>query len=282
MMKKISFPQIGLFLSVLLLCLFSLRASAAEPEATYVYDQAGLFSSDEIQQLNEEIQNLKSETDMDYVVVTTDDADGKTSRKYADDFYEATGLGTHDNYSGMLYLIDMDNREIYISTEGDMTRYLTDERIDTILNHAYTKVSNGDYAGSALAVLQDTDSYIAAGIPSNQYNYSSETGETDPYYQRGFPVPALVFGAIAGLIAALYTFFSVRRKYQLTAPTYHYPLSEKSELKLTVREDRLISQFVTHRKIPKSPPPSSGSGSGRTTTHVSGSGRVHGGGGRKF
>lgn len=275
---------IGLLSIILLLGLIcGMTVSASDTE--YVSDLAGLFSEDEIDCIDAAIRELKSGTDMDYLVVTTDDAEGKTAREYADDTYEASGLGTHDNYSGMLYLIDMDNREIYISAEGDMMRYLTDERMESILDNAYKEVADGNYAESALSVLENTGYWIEKGIDPNQYNYSSETGEVDPYFQRkAFPVLALAFGAVAGLIAALATFFGVKGKYQLTFKTYHYPLSEKSDLHLTVSEDRLVNQFVTHRKIPKNPPPSSGGGSssGRTTTHRSSSGRVHSGGGRKF
>lgn len=285
MMRRLKLHQVSIILSVLVLCLFPCQAAMAETIHTCVFDEAGLFSQDDIARMDEEIKGLKAETDMDYVVLTIDDAEGKTSQEYADDYYEATGFGTHGNYSGMLYLIDMENREIWISTEGDMMRYLTDERIDVILDHAFDKVADGDYAGSALSVLQDAGSYIASGIPDNQYHYSSETGEVDPYFQRGFPILALVFGLIAGLVAALGTFFGIKGKYQLTFETYHYPLSEKSDLKLTVSEDRLVNQFITHRKLPKNPPSSSSGGrssSGRTTTHRSSSGRVHSGGGRKF
>lgn len=285
MMRKLRLHQAGILLSVLVLCLFPCQAAMAETIGTCVFDEAGLFSQDEIGRIDEEIKELEAETDMDYLILTIDDAEGKTSQEYADDYYEASGFGTHGNYSGMLYLIDMDNREIWISTEGDMMRYLTDERIDAILDHAFDKVADGDFADSALSVLQDAGSYIASGIPDNQYHYSSETGEVDPYHRRGFPILALVIGLVAGLAAALVTFFGIKGKYQLTFETYRYPLSEKSDLKLTVSEDRLVNQFVTHRKIPKNPPSSSSgsrSSSGRTTTHRSGSGRVHGGGGRKF
>lgn len=283
MMKKIQ--RFSLLLAVMLLCLLPGTPILAETVRTCVFDEAGLFSQDEADRLDEEIQSLKAETDMDYVILTIDDADGKNSREYADDYYEATGFGTHDNHSGMLCLIDMDNREIYISTEGDMLRYLTDERIEAILDNAYEEVADGNYAAGAMTVLEDTRAWIEKGIDPNQYNYSSESGDIDPYFQRkGFPVLALVFGAVAGLIAALGTFFSIKGKYQLTSRTYHYPLSEKSSLHLTVSEDRLVNQFITHRRIPKSPP-SSGSGrssAGRTTTHISRGGRTHGGGGRKF
>lgn len=263
----------------------SLTAPVQAQGTDRVFDGAGLFSQQEQEQIQEQIESMQAETGMDYGVATTDDAPGSSAREYADQLYEDSGLGTGDGHSGMLYLIDMDHREIYISTEGQMLRYLTDERIDSILDDAYEDVANGDYAASVMTVLKDTKDCIDAGVPEDQYNYSSETGRTDPYTRKkGFPVLALVFGMIAGLAAALIKYLSVRSKYQLTRETYHYPLAEKSQMDLTVSEDRLVNQFVTHRRIPKNPPPSSSgkSSSGRTTTHTSGSGRTHGGGGRKF
>lgn len=257
--------KLALFL--LLSCLLPGQMCMAAEIRTCVFDEAGLFSQDEADRIDEEIQTLSSETDMDYVVLTISDAAGKTSQEYADDYYEDTGFGTHGNYSGMLYLIDMDNREICISAEGDMMRYLTDERVDVVLDHAFEEVSDGNYAESALLVLQDVGSYVASGIPENQYHYSSESENVDPHFQISFPPLALLFGLASGLAAALGTFFTVKGKYQLTSETYRYPLSEKSDLKLTVSEDRLINQFVTHRRIPKNPPPASGGqASGRQTS----------------
>ena len=268
--------------TVLLLCL-TISQTVLAANTTYVTDNAGLFSEDEIDAIADKIAELQSETDMDYLVVTTDDAEGKSAQEYANDTYEASGAGTGDNHSGMLYLIDMDNREIRISTEGGMIRYLTDERIESILDNAFNDVADGYYGDSALTVLEDVGKYIAEGIVSDQHNYDSETGESDYYYEEesgGFPILSLLFGMIVGLIAALIKYFGVKGDYQLTSNTYEYPLPEKSSLDLNVTEDRLVNKFVTHRRIPKNPPPSSTSG--RSTVHRSTSGRTHGGGGRKF
>lgn len=279
-MRKIHFRWIP---AVLLLCLsFSQTVLAAN--TTYVIDDAGLFSESEINAINDKIEQLQADTNMGYIVVTTEDAEGKSSQEYADDTYEASGVGIGDDYSGMLYLIDMDNREICISTEGQMIRYLTDDRIESILDSAFNDVADGNYDDSALTVLEDAEDYIEEGIVSDQHNYDSETGESDYYYEDegGFPIFSMLFGMIVGAIAALIKYFGVKGDYQLTSDTYEYPLSEKSSLDLNVTEDRLVNKFVTHRRIPKNPPPSSSGSSGRSTVHHSSSGRTHGGGSRKF
>lgn len=269
-------------LTVLLLFLLFSGTVLADGPAR-IFDDAGLFSEEAQSRLSEKTEAFQEETGMDCAVATTRDTGGKSSRDYADDLYELLEIGTGSSHDGFLYLIDLDNGEIYISTEGEILRYLTDERLDRILDHAYEDASEGNYAESALSVLQDVHAFLLEGIPEDQYNYSSETGQKDPYRQKGFPVLALLSGMLAGIIAALGVFFSVRSSYRLTRETYHYPLSEKSRLHLNSSEDLLVNQFVTHRKIPKNTSSSGSSSSGsRTTTHRSSSGRTHGGGGRRL
>ena len=66
-------------------------------------------------------------------MLTTDDTNGKTTQEYADDFFDAIA----ENGDGVALLIDMQNREICISTGGIAIRYLTDARIEDILNDGH-------------------------------------------------------------------------------------------------------------------------------------------------
>ncbi|MDW7659731.1 MAG: TPM domain-containing protein, partial [Bacillota bacterium] len=103
-------------------------------EKELVVDQADVFSGSEIVQLAEEARLLGESYGMDIVIVTTQDARGKTAREYADDFFDEQGYGIGDDYSGILFLIDYDNREAYVSTSGLAIRYLTDQRIESVLD----------------------------------------------------------------------------------------------------------------------------------------------------
>ncbi|MBP5793935.1 MAG: TPM domain-containing protein, partial [Spirochaetaceae bacterium] len=64
------------------------------------------------------------------VIVTTSDAQGKSAEAYADDFYDENDFGTGSGKDGVLFLIDMDNRKIHVSTSGSMIDYLEDWRIE--------------------------------------------------------------------------------------------------------------------------------------------------------
>ena len=68
-----------------------------------VFDDAKLFSADEITQLNDKIAALTSELSQDFVVVTTNDTQGSTSQEYADDYYDEHGFGIGENKTGVLF-----------------------------------------------------------------------------------------------------------------------------------------------------------------------------------
>ena len=78
--------------------------------------------------------------------MTTEDAEGKTSEEYADDYYDYNGYAE----DGALYLIDLDNGSVWISTAGKMIRYLTDERIDAVIDEQLLSVHIARKAADAV------------------------------------------------------------------------------------------------------------------------------------
>ena len=223
---------------------------------------------------------------MNFLVVTTADAEGKDSVEYADDFYDARFPESSEE-DGVLYLIDMDNREIYISTCGEAIRYLTDARLQLILVDAVEFAAEGDYYGAFLDFFEKSGEYLNQGIPEDQFNYDEETGETDYYYDTYEKPVGITFGEamialVAALAASIGTCGFITGKYQLKFEDFHYDAYTDSDIRLYVKEDRLTNTFVTHRRIPRNTGGTRSSGGSRSSVHRSSSGRSHGGGGRKF
>lgn len=242
-----------------------------------VYDEADLLTEQETDALAEKISALMETTGWNIYAVTTDDAGGKSAEAYADDFFDSHSTEQED---GVAALIDMDNREIYLSTCGEAIRYLTDERLDYILDDAYGEISEGNYAACLDAMIDGTAEYYERGIPKNQYNYDEETGEISVYRSITFwealiavVIAVVVFGAVFGCIVG---------KYRLKFGNYEYDFRRFGSMDLKHSSDMLVNTAVTHRRIPQNNGGGSHSSSGRSTTHHSSSGRSHGGSGRKF
>lgn len=270
------------FLAVCLpIFLFSKTAYAEESR---VYDDASLLKTAEEQELEQRISELRTSFPFDIVIVTTADTKGKSSQEYADDYYDSHSFGKGEDASGVLFLIDMDNREIYISTCGNAILFLTDSRIESILDYTYSSVRQQEYHEAVSRFLSNLERYVDLGIPDDQYQYNTDTGEIIRHYS--LKTGEILFSVILALLAGGIPCLIILGRYSMRTGTYKYPYREKSRLQLTRREDIFRNQIITQRHIP--PPETHSGGSGhssggsRSTTHHSSSGRTHGGGGRKF
>jgi uncharacterized protein len=255
-----------------------------------VYDEAGLFSSGEIQELESQIAQLSKTTKMDFVIVTTDRAHGKSSMEYADDFYDEGDFGNGSEKSGVLFLIDMDNRELYVSTSGAMIRYLTDSRIESLLDDAYEYASAADYSGAAKAFLEDAAKYYKKGIPDGQYTYNSETGKISRHRSIRWYEFLLALGAALacgfGAVASVRSEYSMKTQRQ-NASGFNMAYRADASFVVRTKNDAMVNSFVTQQIIPRDRSMGrggrgDGGGGGRSTVHTSSSGRSHGGGGRHF
>ena len=256
------------------------EASAGNLIDSGVFDFANLMTEEEIADLKAQVIELTEETGWDIFVLTTADAKGMTASVFAEDFYDAARPEESD---GVLLLIDMDNREIYVAVRGIAIRYLTDERIEWVLDAGYSNVSDGEYADGFSDMLDEVEYYYYAGIEEDQYNYDVETGAISEYRVLTLMevVMSLLLSGGVGLI--IYRF--VEKKYRKHGTEYEYPYMKYGKVDLINQEDRFIRQYVTHRYIQTNnnrPSGGAGSNAGRSSVHSSSGGHSYGGGGRKF
>ncbi len=246
-----------------------------------VFDNARLMSENEITRLENTIASLRRQYDMDFAVLTSNDVKPGRSREFADDFYDSNGFGTGSDFSGVLFLIDMSNREFYVSTSGLMIRYVTDARLDALLDTAYSYLAEGKHGDAAYAALNQLSVYLKNGIPSNQYNQDEE-GHIDRYVKpRAVTMGEAAIALAAGLAGALILYFAVLHKYAMKSSAYKYDLKKNADANITGATDVYLRTQVT--RVPRSSSNSGGGGfGGRSGTHRSSGGRIHGGGGRKF
>ncbi|MCI5858544.1 MAG: TPM domain-containing protein [Blautia sp.] len=295
MRKKDRLFLTPLLLSGLLLTVapgLKLPAMASESESEtlmeteqFVFDKADLLTDAEEEELNEKANDLAGTFHMNFVILTTDDAEGKEAQAYADDFYMDNGFYDDGKDGGAIYLIDMDNRRVQVETAGDMKDlYITDARVEEIVDAGYENVKDGAYAEAFEGMLNATADFIEEGVASGKFNYNEDTGEytyfdtEEEESRRITPVEFLIALGIA-LAAGGVAVSTVIGTYHLKWGTYEYPYKDKAGLKVRRSRDDFIGSHVTHRRIERE---SSSSDSGMTTTHDSSGGGNFGGGGRDF
>lgn len=285
----------GVALGLSMMWTVSARAADAAPDAgndRRVYDMAGLLTPEEIQGFEQTISEYRNRMKLDLVVVTTNDSEGKTAQEYADDFYDQGGFGYGKKKNGVLFLIDMDTRQLYVSTGGDVIRLLSDKRIDKILDNTYEYAREEDYAGSVDVFLKDVSDDYKKGIESGQYNYDTETGAISVHRSIRWYEALLALGVSAFVAAGACK--SVVHQYGMKKEHDHaagYLMAYRADSKFLYQNeaDQLLNKSVSTMILPRSSNRFGGGGfggggasSGSSSTHTSSGGSTHGGGGRGF
>ena len=249
-----------------------------------VEDRAQLLTEEEETELLKQAAELSQKTGYELRLVTTDQTEGKTTQQFAEAYFESLTDDGPETASGASYVIDMDNRQIYIATYGGLQYYLTDARVDALLDHAYEYVSEGEYDQTFESMLKDTGRYYRKGIPDGTRIVNQDTGEVTVYHKPKTVTPVKVLiSLLAGTAGFLAFFASVKSAYSMKGISGD-GFSERDQVGLTLkrRDDRLVNQFVTSRRIPRNDGGGGSSGGGTTSTHTTSGGYSAGGGGRSF
>ena len=257
-----------------------------------VIDNAHLFSEADISRMEEIIVRIETQHQVDMVALTTYDVPDDYSesmwrvRDYADDFYDNGGYGMGPDFSGMLILLDMNNRVMWLSTGGVMIDYITDTREEDILDRAYTYLAHGDYGEAMIAALSRVEHYMNKGRQEGSFRYDEVTGQRLSGYYNTLTTAEIGIALLVAGGVALVIWLSVGGSYNLKGRTYSYDLNANSCITLTRDDEEFVRQF-SHRTLRNTGSSSSGGASGTRRSggsgvHRSSGGRSHGGGGRRF
>lgn len=268
MVKNKSKFKYLLLLSLSLLLVLS--TSIIKSSTKSIYDEADIFTSDEIYQLNQESKIISDKYNIDVVIVTTNDTAGKSSSVYADDFYDKNNIGRNASKDGILLLIDLDNREIYISTAGEAITYFSDQRLDSVISKVLEGgMANGNYYQAGLTFINSTKDYLSKGSVTKK-----PSGPKIKGFKALTPIDGLISLGMGSLASALF-YFKSKSKYKMEAPSKFDNFRKNSQVIFNTKQDRLIKTKTLEKTIESRE-------STKTTTHTSTSGKKHGGSGAKF
>ncbi len=262
--------RVVLLLTGLFAIFFVLSPCVSAEEYPLVYDEAGLFSEQECWVLEEKTSTLSANYGVDIMITTTSDTKGKPAQEYANDFFDSVQINAGMDKSGVMLLIDMDNREVYISTYGSLIDIYTDARINTTLDRIMEEMSDGDYTGAAEVFLVNTETYLDLGSPTS--------GDDKPKNYVWIIIISLASGVAVGAGACL----AVTVKYKRLPSKNALASIRCSEPVLATQADRFVTEHTSCVKIQPQHTSSSHSSRSSSSTHRSSSRRTHGGGGRKF
>jgi len=145
-----------LVLALILFCAVLPPLSPAAASSLVVEDNADLLTSEEEAQL---ISDYSAITEyMDAAFVTTNSSPGSTA-SYAENY----AINHYGNDPAIIFVIDMDDRELYIYANGPAIKTITSADSRAITDNIYRSASRGDYYECADLALSQILSKCSGG-----------------------------------------------------------------------------------------------------------------------
>ncbi len=297
-MKKFS----CLILSLLMcLCVLSFGVNA---QGINVVDEADLLTDKEETELQNTISQIRDEYQFEVVVLTVDFTDGKSAEAFADDYYDDNGYGLDSENSGVLFLVDMGNRNWHISTTGRGITLISDAELDYIEYGCVQYLSQGDYfycLSEFVSICDQILEYDSRGesfidsVYSGEYSYYTDEEldffEEDVYFESDFYTPQrfnffknAMIALVVGFVIALVIVLNMKSKLKTVRPksgASDYVVA--GSMNITRSDERFLYRNVT--RTPRQQNNSNGRPGGRVGgggVHIGSSGTSHGGRGGSF
>jgi uncharacterized protein len=189
---------------ILLLTLIVTAASAffipinvhAAPEDQKVFDYYGLFSEDEITDLEDVCAQYGEDGKVDIVVVT-DDLNGASTQKYLEDFYDEYAFGYNQEFGdAAIILVNMyeSDRSVTIQGYGKAEYNLNNDRIEYILDDVTKLLKNGEYYNAMEEFAKQSAYYMNESKGVNTSPATGEAGSGKYYGESGYSGPSDYYG----------------------------------------------------------------------------------------
>ena len=262
-MKKRLFGIILAFLLCVSLCV----PAFAQDNRPLLVDDADLLTENEEILLLAKLEEISRAAQMDIVVVTANDIGGKTPQAYADDFYDDHGYAA----DGVLLLVSMAERDWYISTSGYGIIAVTDAGRNYMSDQFIHDLSDGNYYEAFLTYAELCGDFIEQA--RNGQSFDVGHLPKAPFNVFRSILISLIIGLVIALIV---TGVMVSKLKTVRSQNGAANYVKSGSMMVTQSRDLFLYRHIDRQAKPKE------SGSGGSSTHISSSGRTHGGGGGKF
>lgn len=243
-MKKIR-PIFIFSCLIFLLTSFSLPIYAEE-QPQYIYDDAGLLSNSEKQELESLAQKLGEEDDIAFIVLTINET-GIDIEDYVNEFQEI------DNRDAFILGLDMKERDVYVDSFNHASIYAKKNRLKSLRQEITPDLSEGHYARAFSNFMNLAHEYMSL----------EPEPESNLLYEWWFQLAAAII--LASVSVGLIAYRSGGR-VTVNGNTY----MNHSTSRVVNQYDRFIRKTVTKQKKP----------SQNNNSGFGGGGSISGGGSR--
>ncbi len=285
---------VSIFISLILAVSLTILVFGAN-YPTLVIDEYGVLSEEEAASLLAYCEEISDRHECTVSVIV------KNSVPYhivswAEDFFDNNGYGYNGTENGVMLVLDMTERDWWITTAGNGLRYVTDAALYQIEDDFLDELHNNGYYAGFHKYAEMVDGYLTLG--ENGTPYDNDEGNHDPYFgpdssnynyytensgtRNATPsIGMIVFSLIAGFIISFIAVGTMKGKLKTVrtqTAAHNYVVNDS----LNIYDSNDTYLYSTVSKVRRETERSSGSHGGGSSFHSSSSGVSHGGHGGKF
>ena len=173
----------SLVLALSILLLLPLGSLAQEqlpvpssPES-WVNDYAGVFSAAEKSALERKLNEFEYRSSTQIFIITVEDNGGYSASDLAPRIGEAWGVGQQGKDNGLLMLLDMQSRDVFIATGYGLEEYIPDITAGRIVQHELIpNFQNDDYYAGVDAAVDVMISLLDGKFTADEYRKQTSSG----------------------------------------------------------------------------------------------------------
>ena len=145
-MNKKLFFNLSIAITSLFLIILLSACNTQDKQQLYknVYDYANVLKKEEINDLYKIIRKFDNQN-ISAIFVTTNNTNNLSDIEYADFAYDDTCENLKYPNDGLLFLINIQNKTLYINTVGKCIQGIPREYIDHVLDNVYLHATREDY-----------------------------------------------------------------------------------------------------------------------------------------
>lgn len=171
----------------------------ASPQS-WVNDYAGVFSGAEKSDLERKLNEFEYRSSTQIFIITLEDNGGYSASDLAPRIGEAWGVGQQGKDNGLLMILDMQDRDVFIATGYGLEEYIPDITAGRIVQHELVpNFKNGEYYAGVDGAVDVMISLLDGKFTADEYRKQTSGG-------------ASAIGTIIFMIIFFSLFFGGRRR----------------------------------------------------------------------
>jgi uncharacterized protein len=145
---------------------------------SWVNDYAGVFTSEQVAQLDQKLNGFEYRNSTQIFVVTLDDNAGYPASMLGPMIGEAWGIGQEGKNNGLLVLVDMGERDVFISTGYGLEEYVPDAIAKRVVEkEILPNFKQGAYFEGINAATDVLISLLEGKFTADQYRQQTSSPE---------------------------------------------------------------------------------------------------------